>query len=84
MFIKEVSYIFTQNHNIMLIERIGKATKTRRKELGITQTTLAELSGVSKNTIYKLERGENNPSLEIVDKILEVLGLDLKIEIKQD
>ena len=67
----------------MYVKRIGKSIKERRKELGITQSILSELSSVSKNTIYKLERGESNPSIEVLDKILKVLGLELRIEIKQ-
>jgi len=66
----------------MLLESIGKSIKERRKELGITQPLLAEIAGVSKNTIYKLERGTGNPSIKILDRLLEVLGLALKVEVK--
>lgn len=52
--------------------------------LGITQTHLAELAGVSPNTVYKLERGQINPSLDIMNKILDVLGMELKLEVKQN
>lgn len=68
----------------MLLKVVGQAIKERRKELGITQPLLAELSNVSKNTIYKLERGIGNPSLKILDKLLEVLGLELNVGVKQN
>ncbi|MEN8224258.1 MAG: helix-turn-helix domain-containing protein [Bacteroidota bacterium] len=67
----------------MLINDLGQAIKSRRNELGITQVHLAELAGVSPNTLYKLERGQINPSLDILNKILDVLGMELKLEIKQ-
>ncbi len=66
----------------MLVDKIGESIKHRRKELGITQPHLAELAGISINTLYKLERGKGNPSLKIVNKLIEILGLELKVEIK--
>ena len=66
----------------MLLESIGNSIKERRKELGSTQPLLAEIADVSKNTIYKLERGTGNPSIRILDKLLEVLGLELKVVVK--
>lgn len=65
----------------MTINRLGLAIKERRKQLGITQPHLAELAGVSINTLYKLERGQGNPSLEVIGKIAEVLGFEIKFEI---
>lgn len=41
----------------MLFIHLGEAIKDRRKELSITQHHLAELSDISVNTLYKLERG---------------------------
>lgn len=66
----------------MLVEAIGNRIKVRRKELGITQSTLSELSDVSVNTLYQLERGKNNPSLKVIENILEVLGLEIAIKPK--
>lgn len=67
----------------MLVEHLGKIIKTRRKELSITQPHLAELAQISTNTLYKLERGQGNPSLEVVNKLLEVLGMELMVVIKK-
>lgn len=66
----------------MLVNKIGKSIKNRRKELGITQPHLAELASISINTLYKLERGKGNPSLKVINKLIEVLGLELKIEVR--
>jgi transcriptional regulator with XRE-family HTH domain len=67
----------------MLVERFGEAVKTRRRELGITQPHLAELAEISVNTLYKLEKGQGNPSLEVLAKLAEVLGMELIFQVKK-
>lgn len=67
----------------MGISELGKRIKNRRKEVGITQVHLAELAEMSKNTLYKLERGESNPSWAVMEKLLDILGLEFSIGIKQ-
>lgn len=66
----------------MLENTIGEAIKNRRKVLGITQPHLAELAKMSTNTLYKIERGQANPTLDILNKLAEVLGMELKLEVK--
>ena len=68
---------------MLLISSIGKQIKERRATLGITQKDLSELAGISPNTLYKVERGQANPSLSVLIKIAEVLGMELKMEVKQ-
>jgi y4mF family transcriptional regulator len=65
----------------MLVNSIGESIRNRRKELGITQPHLAELAKVSINTLYKLERGHGNPSLDILNKLAQILGMELKLEV---
>jgi len=67
----------------MLIKSIGESIRSRRKELKITQPHLAELANVSTNTLYKIERGQGNPSFVVLDKLAEVLGMELKLEVKK-
>lgn len=67
----------------MLVKVFGETIKNRRKELNITQPHLAELANLSTNTLYKIERGQGNPSLDVLNKLLEVLGLEMKIEVKK-
>jgi len=67
----------------MLVKQLGESIKSRRNELGITQPHLAELAHVSTNTLYKLERGKGNPSLDVLNKLSEVLGMELKLEVKK-
>jgi transcriptional regulator with XRE-family HTH domain len=67
----------------MLVKVLGEAIKNRRKELGITQPHLAELAQISVNTLYKLEKGQGNPSVAVLNKLAEVLGMELRFEVKK-
>ena len=62
--------------------QIGTIIRARRKELRVTQLHLAELAGVNVNTIYNLEQGEGNLTLNVLSKILDVLGLEIKLVVK--
>ena len=62
---------------------IGLGIRDRRKELRITQPHLAEVAGVSTNTLYKLEKGQGNPTLDVLNKLADVLGMELKLEVKK-
>jgi transcriptional regulator with XRE-family HTH domain len=66
-----------------LILNIGKQIKERRNILGMTQGDLAELAGISPNTLYKIERGQANPSIKILNKIAVILGMELKLEVRK-
>lgn len=67
----------------MLVKEFGESIKNRRKELDITQPHLAELAQISINTLYKLEKGQGNPSLEVLDKLAEVLGMEFTLQVKK-
>ena len=67
---------------MLLIRAIGRQIKDRRDNLRITQVELADLADVSPNTLYKIERGLANPSLNVLVKITEVLGLQIELTIK--
>jgi transcriptional regulator with XRE-family HTH domain len=64
------------------MNKLGEELKARRKMLKISQKTLSELADVSINTITKIERCEANPSLEVLEKLLNTLGMDIKIIVK--
>ena len=53
-------------------------TKIRqfRQEKGITQQELADLAGVTRQTINALENARYNPSLILAYKITKILGKD--------
>ena len=64
------------------MNEVGKVIKERRLSLSITQRELAALAGIGINTLTKIESGEANPSLAVIDKIFNTLGLEVEIKIK--
>lgn len=63
--------------------RLGNNIKARRKALKVTQLQLAELAGISVNTLYKIERGQANPTLETLNGIADILGMEISLEVKK-
>lgn len=66
----------------MSFKSISEGYRRRRKELQITQPQLADLAQVSVNTIIKLERGTGNPTLDVLIKIGDILGIELTLKAK--
>jgi transcriptional regulator with XRE-family HTH domain len=52
----------------------GQAVRKRRLALGLTQETVAELSGLHRTYLSDVERGARNPSLFIIARIARALG----------
>lgn len=61
---------------------IVKLIKERRKTLKVSQETVAELSGVGLRTLKQLESGNGNPTLITIQKIADVLGMELSLKVK--
>ncbi|MFY8019591.1 MAG: helix-turn-helix domain-containing protein [Bacteroidia bacterium] len=64
-------------------QELAGIIKKRREELGISQKDLAEMSEIHLRSISKLESGESNPTLELLNQIAEILGLELNIKVKE-
>lgn len=58
-------------------KRFGKRLRKLRRNKDLTQEQLADKVGVSLNFIGQVERGENSPSFETMQKIAEVLEVDI-------
>lgn len=54
-----------------------EALRKMREEAGFSQTRLAELSGVDRATINKVEHGRRSPSIETLEKLAEALGAEV-------
>ena len=70
------------NFIVMKKEQIGKFIAERRKSLNVSQRDLARLSGVSEHALCNLERGSGNPTFDLVEKILDALGLEIRLQPK--
>lgn len=53
--------------------KIGKNLKKLRKEKHLTQVELAERAKISSNYYARIERDEENPSLEVLKDIAKAL-----------
>ena len=61
---------------------LSKKIKHRREQLNYTQKDLAELTNISERTIRAIENGEGSTNILSWHKILEILGLEMKITFK--
>lgn len=59
---------------------IIKAMVRVRKEQNMTQAELSARTGINQGDISRLERGTRNPSLNMLKKLADGLGMQLKIE----
>ena len=64
-------------------ERIGRMIRELRQNKGLTQQELAELSGMNRTTIGKIESGKFNASIDLISKLIEPLGAELDIKVVQ-
>ena len=55
---------------------IGSRIKERREEIGMTQTQLAEMIGVTKGAIGNYESDANSPKASIMYKVFKALRCD--------
>ena len=67
-----------------MAQSISELIRLRRKQLKITQPHLAELADVNVNTIARIERNQANPTLDILQKIADVLGMEFQLTIRKD
>lgn len=62
--------------------KYGEIIKERRALLGLTQQDLADYTGLSARIIKSVELEKGNPSLSTLEKIADVLGLELILKVK--
>jgi len=63
-----------------IIENIGAMIRTRRKRLGMTQQDVAEIAGVQRQTISRVESGNGTVAVTTLARVAEVVGLDLGVK----
>jgi len=56
--------------------RLGEAVRIRREGLGLTQRSLARKLGVEASLVAFIESGRRKPSLKLVGRLADILGLD--------
>lgn len=63
-------------------QQLARRMRAKRKLLRLTQRELAEVVGTSQAAIVRLEAGESNPTLNLIQRVVTALDLDLILTIK--
>lgn len=67
-----------------IAHKLGLRVQRLRKGRGLTQAGLAELANLAPHTISRIERGEQSPSLEALDRLAGALGVVLPVLVDVD
>lgn len=59
-------------------KQLGELIRSRRRELGLTQTEVAEVAYTNLRFVSELERGKPTARLENVMRVLASLGIELE------
>lgn len=58
---------------------IGQAVRTRRLELGISQTELARRAGMTQSAVSRLEAGGAVPTIVVLERLAAALDAELVV-----
>lgn len=72
-----------QRLSSMLAAKQSQSIRTMRLNAGLSQTQLAELTGLSQPQIATIERPNSNPTIDTLKKIAEALGVRVSAVVAQ-
>ena len=67
----------------MKAREVGSLIRKRRVSLRLDQRTLSEISGIAVHTLSNVEAGKGNPTVATLERVLNALGMELRIQIKE-
>ena len=82
LFYWKILYTFALKSEIYCTMKYGELIKERRAVLGLTQQDLSDYTELSLRIIKSVESEKGNPSLKTLEKIADVLGLELIMRVK--
>ncbi len=56
-------------------ENFGRTIEELRERMHMSKQELAELTGLHRTYIHKIERGQTNPTLDVIEKLSQALGV---------
>lgn len=68
--------------SILVVMQWNKLIRERRKSIGVTQEQLADVADISLSYLKLIEQGKTNPTLQVIEKILDCLGMELAVNLK--
>lgn len=60
----------------ILAKKFGMKVKIERVKKKLSQEKLAELAGLSKNSVGAIERGESSPTLDTINALAKVFEMN--------
>lgn len=60
-------------------KRIGNKIAQLRKEAGLSQEKLAEMAGIDRTNVSKMENGRYNISIDLLSKVAYALNTDIDL-----
>ncbi len=87
-----MDYMVDVNGTKVVLEDVQAETKQRvigqyvkcRKELGMTQQQLADISGVARPNITRFESGKGNPSIDMLIRIALSMGMKIDLTMEEN
>lgn len=65
-------------------KKIGAQLQKRRTDLGITRYRVSKDTGIHYGYLRDLEDGKRSMSLNMLNRLCEALGLEIKLEPRED
>jgi len=72
--------VMAEYENLQPEYEVLKALLSARKSRNLTQQELAERTGVNRSDISKLENGNSNPTIAILQRLADGMDMKLKLE----
>ena len=63
-------------------KRIGRQIRAKRLDAGLTQKQLAAQAGITQTVLSRVESGNGNPTLSLIEDIASALGADLCLSVE--
>ena len=67
----------------MTKKELGQKIKERRNTISMSQSQLADYTGLSVVTLSQIESGKANPSFETLNEIFHFLNLEISVVVKK-
>lgn len=67
---------------ILEMGSLGKLARLRRRELGLTQADVSDLTGLSKRLIGEIERGKEHVGIDKLLVLFDVLNMTMLVQVE--
>jgi len=64
-------------------KKIGEQLKLRREALKVSQEYVQDYTSISPSTLSNLEQGKSNYTIDKLLSVLDILGLEIEIKVRE-